>query len=179
MASENQKNNRWPFSIGLVAVKTSETLDDWRLDDEGDTADDVETKEHSTFCIRHSVATSIDSGQRLDAGLETNSSFLRHTFKFKKNKINSKAFQFINFQMFSNLEMVMVTEKSDAVIQDDDGRSRFGFDQLIGRYKRSGGWSRAPTVQLICVAVAPVGHRCYHDLLLIHHDRFFRDPFAG
>ena len=76
--SENQKYNRWLFSTGRVVVKINDKL--WILapldccwDDDGITI------AHSTFCIRHSVATSMDIGHRLDDGLELNSPFLKVT----------------------------------------------------------------------------------------------------
>lgn len=79
MASENQKYKRCPFSIGLVVVKIRDRLADCWEDDVED-VDEEDVNEHSTFCIRHSVATSIDNGHKVDAGLETSSSFLKLTY---------------------------------------------------------------------------------------------------
>ena len=45
--SENQKKRRWPASMALVVVNINDVVD---------------TRWHSTFCVRHSPATSIHSG---------------------------------------------------------------------------------------------------------------------
>ena len=46
--SENQKKSCWSASMGRVVVNINDV---------------VETRTHSTFCVRHSPATSIHSGQ--------------------------------------------------------------------------------------------------------------------
>lgn len=64
--------------MGRIVVNKSDTLLPFIGGDEDDEEEDAEegdeaTREHSTFCWRHSPATSIANGQMLDAGLDTNS----------------------------------------------------------------------------------------------------------
>ena len=64
--------------MGRIVVNTSDTLLLLMGGDEDDEEEEAEegdeaTREHSTFCWRHSPATSIAKGQMLEAGLDTNS----------------------------------------------------------------------------------------------------------